>query len=219
MITGDQLDAAAETIGEMPACDLDRRLRQFKERRRGRAGLSELRQLAELDFAELEQAAYRLARKYLDDGNLPAAARWYQVAAAADFADASLELAKVLDRLADGHLDGPVSRLSNREELDLVSEAARWYGVAYAAGYPESAELLDALIARHDPSRPRASHREDHLHVQPAASGQACPLGGLAEVMRCQLTAATGHIGTCRPCQQELLDHGGILPAVRRRAE
>ncbi len=204
------------TIGDLPAADLDRRLRQLKDRRRDRDGLTELRQLAELDVAELERAAYQLARKYQDDGNLTEAARWYKVAAVNDFADANLELAKVLDRLADGHLDGPASRYSSREELDLVAEAARWYGTAYAAGHPEAADLLDALIARHDPSCPRAVVADGHLHVQVAATAPACSLGGLAEVMQCRLTAATVHIGTCRACQNELLDHGGILPVVHR---
>ena len=46
---------------------------------------------------------------------------------------------------------------------------------------------------------------------------QACPSGGLSEVMRWRLTVATEHVGTCLPCQQELLDCGGILPAPRSR--
>ena len=216
MITDDQLRSAARAIGVMPAGEVDRRLRQLNERREARADLTELRQLAELDLAELEQASYQLARKYQDDGDLVAAARWYKLAAAHDFADAGLELAKVLDRLADGHRAEPASRSSNREELDLVSEAARWYGTAYAAGHPEAADLLDALIARHDPSRPRAVHRGGHLHVQALATTPVCSLGGLAAVMQCQLTAATAHVGTCRPCQQELLAHGGIVPSTHR---
>jgi TPR repeat protein len=216
LITDHQLRSAASAIGAMPASEVDRRLRQLSERRESRADLTELRQLAEPDLAELEQASYHLARKYQDDGDLVAAARWYQLAAAHDFADAGFELAKVLDRLADGHRGAPASRSSSREELDLVSEAARWYGAAYAAGHPEAAELLDALIARHDPSRPRALHRTGHLHVQALPSTQGCSLGGLAEVMQCQLTAATAHIGTCRPCQHELLDHGGIVPSTGR---
>jgi hypothetical protein len=217
LITENDLRAAAVTIGQMPAADVDRRLRQLKEKRRSRTSLDELSQLAEQDLPELEQAAYDLAGKYDAEGNLAAAARWYRVAAASDFSDSALELAKVLDRLAADCLDDPVSVPSAREELDLVSESARWYGAAYAAGHPESADRLDSLIARHDPRRPRpVTVKGDHL--QPRAVSP-CRLGGLAEVMRCQLTVASLHVGTCRACQKELLDHGGILPVTRRRRE
>ncbi|HUD38440.1 MAG TPA: hypothetical protein VMR14_16170 [Streptosporangiaceae bacterium] len=214
MITENELRAAAATIGDMPAADVERRLRQLKDRRRACTSLAELAHLAEQDLAELEQAAYHLARRCDDEGDLAAAARWYRVAAANDFADASLELAKVLDRLAAGQRNYPAAPGSDRTELDLVSDAARWYGAAYAAGHPESADLLDDLIARHDPRRARES-RAPAGHLQPRPC-DPCPLGGLTEVMRCQLTVASAHVGTCRSCQQELLAHGGILPAIGR---
>lgn len=226
MITENDLRAAAATIGDMPAADVERRLRQLKDRRQARTSLAELAHLAEQDLAELEQAAYQLARRCDDEGDLAAAARWYRVAAANDFADASLELAKVLDRLAVGQRNHPNAPGSDRTELDLVSDAARWYGAAYAAGHPEAADLLDDLIARHDPRRAREGRAregrapegrapEGHLQARPC---DPCPLGGLTEVMQCQLTVASAHIGTCRSCQKELLAHGGILPAIGRRS-
>ncbi len=122
--------------------------------------------------------------------------------------------AKVLDCLAG----------RQRSDLNLVAEAARWYGVASAAGHLESGELLDALLLRHDPAQPGGTGSGTDAELAQAESrpaelwsAQACPLGGLAEVMQCQLTAATMHVGTCRPCQKELLDHGGILPVMHRK--
>jgi hypothetical protein len=120
-------------------------------------GLTELRHRVVRDSAELAKAAYRLARKYHEDGDLVAAARWSRVAAAR----------------------------------------------------PESADLLDALIAHYDPTRPADAGRAGDEAVE------NCPLGGLAEIMRCRLTLATVHVGVCRSCQQELLKHGGIVPAPR----
>ncbi len=128
-------------------------------------GLTELRHRVVRDSAELAQAAYQLARKYREDGDLVAAARWNRVAEAR----------------------------------------------------PESADLLDALIAHYDPTRPADAGRGAG-RLRPAAdgAGEGCPLGGLSEIMRCRLTLATVHVGTCRSCQQELLEHGGIVPVARR---
>lgn len=124
-------------------------------------GLTELRHRVVRDSADLARAAYRLARKYRDDGDLVAEARWNRVAAAR----------------------------------------------------PESADLLDALIAHYDPTRP-----VDVSRPRSATDGTAeiCPLGGLAEIMSCRLTLATVHVGKCRSCQQELLRYGGIVPMPRR---
>ena len=127
-------------------------------------GLTELRHRVVRDSAELAQVAYQLARKYHEDGDLAAAARWSRVAAAR----------------------------------------------------PESADLLDALIAHYDPTRPADPGRGAGLlrSVDDGMDG-SCPLGGLAEIMRCRLTLATVHVGVCRSCQQELLEHGGIVPLPR----
>lgn len=222
MITMEQLRSAGSTIGDMPVHEIDRRLGLLRQERRSRGQLAELRHQAELDIAELEQAAYLLARRYHDDGDLAAAARWYRVAAANDYADSCLELAKVLGQLAGRHLDGPASQLSGHQEMDLVSQASRWYGAAYAAGYPESAELLDDLITRHDPGRTRGEQPDQAGRPGPAGpagsepAGGGCPIGGLAVVMHCQLTTATAHIGTCQSCLAELLDCGGIWPVAGR---
>jgi hypothetical protein len=128
-------------------------------------GLTELRHRVVRDSAELARVAYRLARKYTEDGDLVAAARWSRVAAAR----------------------------------------------------PESADLLDALIAHYDPTTP-ADVGRSAARLRPAGDGadETCPLGGLAEIMRCRLTLATVHVGSCRSCQQELLEHGGIVPVARR---
>jgi hypothetical protein len=215
-VTGEaELLAARATIGDMPAADVDRRLRLLKERRRSRSDLAELGQLAELDRVELERAAYQLARRFHDEGNLAEAARWFGVAAAADYADASFELAKVLDSLAGRLRENPGSWGSRREELDLAERSARWYSIAYAAGHQEAADMLDVLVGCHEPREPCTGSQQVHLTA--ARTGEVCPLGGLTRVMECRLTIATAHVGTCRPCQQELVDHCGISPVSGNR--
>jgi len=135
-VTDEDLRAAGAEISVMPADDLNARLRWLDQRRRSQTGLAELRRQTELDCGELERAAYLLAGKYRDEGDLIAAARWYRMAAARDFSDASLELARVLDRLA---------RAAGQAEL--LSEATKWYDNAHEAGYLESAELADLCLA------------------------------------------------------------------------
>ncbi|HET7012939.1 MAG TPA: hypothetical protein VFI65_03445 [Streptosporangiaceae bacterium] len=128
-------------------------------------GLTELRHRVVRDSAELARVAYLLARKYDEDGDQVAAARWNRVAQAR----------------------------------------------------PESADLLDALIAHYDPTQPADAGRSGG-RLPPVSDGaqESCPLGGLTEIMRCRLTLATVHVGSCRSCQQELLRHGGIVPVARR---
>lgn len=127
-------------------------------------GLTELRRRVVRDSADLARVAYQLARKYHEQGDLVAAARWSRVAQAR----------------------------------------------------PESADLLDALIAHYDPTKPAEARRGNDRLLAPAdGSDESCPLGGLAEIMRCRLTLATVHVGVCRSCQQELLQHGGIVPVPR----
>lgn len=124
-------------------------------------GLTELRHRVVRDSAELARVAYQLARKYHEEGDHAAAARWNRVAEAR----------------------------------------------------PESADLLDALIAHYDPTR---SAETGWVWLAGDGAQESCPLGGLAEIMRCRLTLATVHVGTCRSCQQKLLRHGGIVPVTRR---
>jgi TPR repeat protein len=156
LITEDDLRAAADTIDEASEAELQRKLDKLKEAANARTELEVLRQQGELDSLELDQAAYQLAGQAVEDGDLTSAARWYRVAAMNDFADSPLKLAQVLGTLADECLAKPKSRVTSRDEMNLVSEAARWYASAYAAGDFEAANLLDELIARHDPTRPRA---------------------------------------------------------------
>ncbi len=193
-VTRDDLHAAGATIGVMSAGDLNRRLRRLEQRERSLTGLAELRRQAELDSAELEQAAYQLAGKYRDEGDLVEAARWYRMAAARDFSDASLELAKVLDRLS-------------RTQPHLLSEARLWHDNADAAGHLEPATSFEVRSARRDQD-PDGRDQDGHVY--------GCPRGGLAQVMQWQLTAATVHVGTCRGCQNELLSYGGMVPAAQR---
>jgi len=145
VVTETNLRVAGATIGQMPPDDLNCRLRGLDQRRRSQTGLAELRRQTELDSAELERAAYLLAGKYRDEGDLVAAARWYRMAAARDFSDASLELAKVLDRLA--RAAGQADLGITGDVTDLLSEATKWYGNAFAAGHLESVELGEACLA------------------------------------------------------------------------
>jgi hypothetical protein len=215
LITEDDLRAAAETIDQTSDAAVQRKLNQLKEARKARTSLEVLRQQAELDSLELDQAAYQLASQSADDGDLPSAAHWYRVAAINDFGDSPLKLAKVLDSLAATYLTKPESRMATREEMDLVSEAARWYAAAYAAGDIEAAELLDNLVARHDPTRPRARPNLVAVKAETDPSKSACALGGLRNVMALQIAESTAHCGSCRSCQNELIElSGGKHPAT-----
>jgi hypothetical protein len=214
VITEDDLRVAADTIDQTSDAELRRRFHQLKAAREARTQLEVLRQQAQLDSLELDQAAYKLAQQAEDDDDLPSAAHWYRVAAINDFADAQLKLARVLDALAGKHLTKPESQVATRQEMDLVSEAARWYAAAYAAGDIEAAEHMDNLIARHDFTRPRA--RPAPAADGPGSGPGTCPLGGLQKVMRLQLADATAHCSSCRACQDELItDSGGVPPAPK----
>ncbi len=144
-----RLRAAADAINRMSSTDLERALKQLKERRNARTQMEVLQQQTELASLELERAAYQLASEAEAKGDLSSAARWYSAAALNDFADATLRLAKILDALAEKHLHARQGNVMTREERDLVSEACRWYSDAVAAGEVEADELLDKLIERH----------------------------------------------------------------------
>jgi hypothetical protein len=204
--TARALRAAADTIGQMPEAELQYKLSQIKEARKARTPHEALRQQAELDSLELDEAAYKLASQADQDGNLLEAARWYRVGAINDYAEAPLKLAIVLDSLAARYLSKPDSPVATREELGLVSEAALWYSRAFAAGEIEAAELLDSLIARHDWQNRATfavavygSGRGDD------ANAGTCALGGLPNVVELQLAEAVAHCGSCRPCKTELV--------------
>jgi len=231
LITDRDLRAAADTIDEASDAELQYKLHKLKEALNARTQREVLRQQAELDALELDQAAYQLATQAAKDGDLANAAHWYRVAAKNDFADSPLKLAEVLSALADKYLARPESRITIREEMELVSEAARWYAAAYAAGDIEAAEFLEELMARHDPTRPRArpapsgasgdTDLTPHADLDASADARsdlnadatadvgpdpdACTLGGLQNVVHLQLAETTAHCGPCRQCQKELI--------------
>lgn len=153
MITEDELHAAAGTIDDMPPAELRRKFAQLKDVRANRTKRQTLRQQAELDSMELDEAAYRLGSQAQQDGDLLTAVRWLRAAALNDFADAPLRLAKAFDSLARQRLANTGTTSATHDELHLVIQAARWYLVALAAGDIEADELLEVLLARHDPSR------------------------------------------------------------------
>lgn len=197
------LRAAATTIGQMADAELQRKFSQLKKVRNARTPHEVLRQQAELDSLELDQAAYKLACEAHMAGNLPEAARWYRVGAINDFAEAPLKLAKVLDSLAAKYLTGPGSAAATREELDLITEAAHWYLAAVLAGDIEAADPLDNLIARLD-RQARAALVVAADDEDPGAG--TCALGGLRNVMELQSAEAAVHCGSCRPCRAELIE-------------
>lgn len=88
MTVDELLDAAAASVTCMPDAVTARRLEELEAERRRRSGIASARHRAELESLDLDLAAYQLARQYDDSGHLDAAARWYKMAAANDFADA-----------------------------------------------------------------------------------------------------------------------------------
>jgi hypothetical protein len=213
--TAQALRAAADTIGQMPDTELQYKLRQLKEARKARTPHEVLRQQAELDSLELDEAAYTLAEQAHQAGNLPEAARWYRVGAINDFAEASLKLAVVLDSLAAKYLFGPDSPAATREELGLVSEAALWYSRAFASGEIEAAELLDNLIARHD-RQPRATFMV--ASVGESTGTGTCEFGGLRNVVNLPSSEAVAHCGSCRPCMAELIKVRQLIAVIHHQS-
>lgn len=212
MTMDDRLAAASAGISAMAADEIERRLHELQERRRVRTRSDAARHAAELDEAELDWAAYELARHHDAAGDLAAAARWYRLCASADLGDAALRLARVLDRRAGQRAVSPSdsSVASQRDELALVSDAARWYIEAYGAGHVEAAEELDGMISRHDIRRRRELRDQP---VRPHPAPQACPRGGLDTIIETQdLVEATKHFKHCIACQREFVSRGGILP-------
>jgi TPR repeat protein len=200
------LRAAAATVGQMPDRGLQDRLNQLKRARASRTPREVLRQQAELDSLELDQAAYQLASQAHTDGNLPEAARWYRVAAINDFADAPFKLATVLDALAAKYLARP----DMREERGLVTEAANWYLMAFLAGDLEGLDPLDGLIARLDEQADMSLTTTDddpYSHV--------CALGGLKSVAQLRLAEATAHCSSCPSCKAELIKLRTLMGVLR----
>jgi hypothetical protein len=223
-VTVDELlDAAAASVTCMPDAVTAQRLEELEAERRRRSGIACARHRAELESLDLDLAAYQLARQYDDSGHLDAAARWYKMAAANDFADAPLRLGRVLEMLAQRVASaGSGYYTSRREELALVSEAARWYAEAYGAGHPEAAERLDGMISNHDARRPRATEPTPAADPVPAPDPQAdiCGQGGLDKVVNgSDLVTASAHFRQCTACQREFLRRGGVLPQMRGHSQ
>jgi hypothetical protein len=213
----DKLAAAAASITSMPGTEIGHQLQELQAAYRQRDSLTCARHQAELDSLDLDWAAYQLASQHDGAGDLAAAARWYKMAAANDFADAALRLGYVLEMLAAQRAASTGSRhhAAEREELTLVTEAARWYAEAYAAGHPEAAARLDDLVSRQDTRRPRL--------VGPVRPGdpaqERCEQGGLDAVVNgTDLATATTHFRHCTPCQHEFISHGGLLRAPQTPA-
>jgi hypothetical protein len=200
------LRAAAATVGQMHHAELQRKLNELKKARASRTPLEVLRQQAELESLELDQAAYKLGSQAHADGDLPEAARWYRAAAINDFSDASFKLATVLDALAAKYLARP----GLREERGLVTEAANWYLAAFLAGDLEGLDPLDSLIARLD-EQAGTSHTAADDDSQPPS----CVLGGLKNVAQLQLAEASAHCSSCQSCKAELVMLRPLMRVLR----
>jgi hypothetical protein len=211
-----KLTTAAATLGSMPDAEISQRLHHLETTHRRRSPLERARRQAELDSLDLDWAAYQLASQHDHSGGLPAAARWYRMAAGNDFADAALRLGIVLEMLATQRaaVTGPGYYTAQREELALVSDAARWYAEAYGAGHPEAAERLDEMISNHDTRRPRPAPPPP-----PPSAEDSCRQGGLAAVINTSdLATASAHFRRCTSCQREFVGLNGLLPAPSARA-
>lgn len=215
MTPEDALDAAARTIGEMPADHIRRKFAQLQEAREARGEREALRRQAEAGSLELDEAAYQAGFKHEEEGDLKAAARWYRGAAASDFPGASLRLAIVLDALAAEH-----HAKGETQAAEAVNEDAReWAAKAFAAGEVGASRLMEELDARMDPARPRAqaapaapasaSQASPAGSEAPPGPGEAaagwCSLGGLRQAAQLDDAAEMyEHCRSCGSCQAEL---------------
>ena len=160
------LAAAAASIAGTPEDDWAVGLEELRAelRRRREDDIAWAKHTAFVDSLELEQAAYELGRRYDEEGDIGAAARWYRVAAKNDHADAALRLGMALDLLAErcARQGEPDPAGARRQELYLVTEAAKAYAEAYAAGHTEAADKVDEMLAAF-------TRRQTHREPVPAA--------------------------------------------------
>lgn len=225
MTIDDRMVAASAGITSMSDTEVSQHLNDLLVQHRARSTSDIAREAAELDTLELDVAAYELAQHLENVGDLCAAARWYRQCAAADFSDAALRLARVLNGLSGQRAAGsdPARLVRQRNELALVSDAARWYIEAYAAGHPEAEDELDEMIRLHDIRG--VSHRTSNDDKPPARSRQKepeCEQGGLRAIVEANdLAGATAHFQQCTACQHEFVSSGGLLPSIviRRQNE
>jgi hypothetical protein len=217
MISEDNLMGAAVTIRHMPKAELGQRFCQLEAERQRRSDFSAATQDTDFDSTQFDEAAYRLACQYRAEGKLREAVQWYRTAALNDYADAALQLGYTLECLAERYIGNQGTPQVLRDELILVEDASHWYLEALSAGYfEEASERLDSIISRHNPNKPRPAPLDPADRPDPGL--EPCHEGGLQAVnKRCTVEDAGSHIAHCQACQQELLDHGGLLPRVTIR--
>ncbi len=194
------LRAAARTIGQVPEADIESKFAQLQEARKARTEREIIRQQAETDSLELDEAAYLVGLKHEESGDLRAAERWYRAAAVNDFPGASLRLASVLNALAAEHH----ARAETQAEEALIEEAHEWGAMAFGAGEDGASELNEELNARLDPDRPTAQPAAPASPSDPAAT--QCALGGLRKAALLDQDKMTEHLDSCGPCQAELAE-------------
>jgi hypothetical protein len=193
-VTGeDALRAAARTIGQMPEADIRSKFAQLQAARKARTEREILRQQAEADSVELDEAAYEAAARHEEAGDLESAVRWYRAAAANDFPGASLRLAMVLDALAAEHYAKAETAVGEALSEESRVSAAK----AFAAGEVGASEFIEELDARLDPARAAASPPTDPEPTE-------CVLGGIQKVARFEPGKMLEHCHSCRSCQAEL---------------
>jgi hypothetical protein len=196
----DALLAGARTIGQMPEADIRSKFAQLQAARKARTDVEILRQQAEADSVELDEAAYEAAARHEEAGDLESAVRWYRAAAANDFPGASLRLAMVLDTLAAEHYAKAETALAEALSEESWASASK----AFAAGEVGASEFIDELYARLDPRRAAAPPAEPEPTV--------CSLGGFFNLTRFNPGKMLEHLRSCRSCQAERAE-------VARRAD
>lgn len=152
----DVLSAAARTIGQMPEEAVQSKFAHLRQMSKARTEREIIRQQAETDSLEGDEAAYQAGLMH-EKSDLKQAARWYRAAAVNDFPGAALKLAKVLTALAAEHY----GRGETHAGEALIEEASDWCVKACAAGEfvegeAEAFDLMEELNARLDPDYRRA---------------------------------------------------------------
>lgn len=208
----DVLGAAARTIGQMPEEAVQSKFAQLQQARKARTEREAIRQQAEADSLDGDEAAYQAGLMH-EKSDLKQAVRWYHAAAVSDFPGASLKLAKVLAALAEEHYTKGETSAGEA----LIEEASDWCVKACAAGEfidgeTEAFDLMEELNARFDPD----FRRPEPGSGSPAA-GQ-CTHGGLMKVAAMPNQAMEEHLKSCSSCkaeQAEMAARGAWVPASR----
>jgi hypothetical protein len=194
----DFLSAAARTIGQMPEDAVQSKFAQLQQTSKAYTEREIIRQQAEADSVEGDEAAYQAGLMY-EKSDPEKAARWYRVAAMNDFPGASLKLAMVLAALAAECR----ARGETHAEEALVEEAKDWCINACAAGEfvegeTEAFDLMEELNERLGPDWRQA---EPDSGSGPAAG--RCTHGGLAKVIALPNRAMEEHLKSCSSCRDE----------------